>query len=244
MVGRRAYQGDAGRGAPGPGDPGIDLASRQVPALSGLCALCHLDLQFLRTVQVRARHAEAPRSDLLDGRAVQGILQAVRRLSALPGIGTSSERVHGGGKALMGLLRDGAVAHGTGFESPDDALHRFDLVQRDAAVWVPFEVQQAPQRMRDLQVVHHRGILLESLITSLSRRLLQELDREGVVHMVLRAVAGTKLVRADGIERGVDAEPERLKGLVVLPFDALADLFQTDALHAADRIGEIAIDDL
>ena len=62
--------------------------------------------------------------------------------------------------------------------------------------------------------------------------------------MVLRAVAGTKLVRADGIERGVDAEPERLKGLVMLPLDPLADLFQTDALHTADRVGEIPVDDL
>ena len=98
--------------------------------------------------------------------------------------------------------------------------------------------------MRDLQVVHHRGILLEGLIASLSRRLLQELDREGVVHVVLRAVAGAQLVRADGIERGVDAEPERFKSLVMLPLDPLADLFQTDALHAADRVGEIPIDDL
>ena len=98
--------------------------------------------------------------------------------------------------------------------------------------------------MRDLQVVHHRGILLESLIASLSRRLLQELDREGVVHVVLRAVAGAQLVGADGIERGVDAEPERLKSLVMFPFDALADLFQADSLHTADRVGEIPVDDL
>ena len=86
MMGRRTHQRDAGRGAAGSGDPGIDLASGQVAAFSGFRALCHLDLQLLRAVQIRAGHAEAPRGDLLDGRAVQRVLQAVRGLSALAGV--------------------------------------------------------------------------------------------------------------------------------------------------------------
>ena len=242
MMGRRTHQRDARRGAAGSCDPRIDLASRQVPAFSGFRALRHLDLQFLRAVEIRAGHAEAPRGDLLDGRTVQRVLQAVRGLSALTGVGAAAEAVHCLGQAFMGFLRNGAVAHGAGFEASDDALHRLDLVQRDAAVRIPFEVQQAAKGMRDLQIVHHGGILLERLIASLSRRLLQQFDGQGVIHVVLRAVAGAQLVRADGIERGIDAEAQRFKGLIVLPFDPFADLLQADALHAADGVGEVPVD--
>ena len=49
-------------------------------------------------------------------------------------------------------------------------------------------------------------------------------------------------MRADGIECGIDAEAQRFKGLIVLPFDPFADLLQADALHAADSVGEVPVD--
>ena len=104
MVRRRTYQRDAGRGAAGSGDPGIDLVPGQMSALPRLRALGHLDLQLLGAVQVRARHAEAPGGDLLDGRTVQRVLQTVRGLSALAGVGAAAEGVHRFGETLMGLL--------------------------------------------------------------------------------------------------------------------------------------------
>ena len=47
---------------------------------------------------------------------------------------------------------------------------------------------------------------------------------------------------ADGIERFIKAQPQRLKGLVVLPLHTLVDLRETDALHAAHGVGKIAVD--
>ena len=243
MVRRRAHERDAGRGIARLRDPRIDLAAGQMPALAGLGALRHLDLQLLRAVEVRARDAEAAGGDLLDGRAAQRIVQPLGSLAALAGVRFAAERVHRDGEALVRLLRDGAVAHGAGLEALHDRLDRLDLLDRDAAVRVVFHIQQAAQRVRHLEIVHEGGVLLEGLVVALPRGLLQELDREGVIHMVLAVRAGAELVAADGVERGVDAEAERLEGLIVLPLDALADLLHADALDAAGRAGEIPVDD-
>ena len=243
VVRRRADQRDPRRRAARAGDPGVDLAAGQVAAFAGLGALGHFDLQLLRAVEVGAGHAEAAGGDLLDGRAAQGVVQAVRGLAALARVGLAAQGVHGDGEALVRLLRDRAVAHRAGFEAFDDALDRLDLVQGHAAVGVGLQVQQAPQGMGDLEVVHHRGVLLEGRVVALAGGLLEQLDGEGVVHMVLRRGAGAQLVRAHGVEGGVDAEAEGLEGLVVLPLDALVDLLHADALDTADGVGEVAVDD-
>ena len=50
---------------PSLGDPGIDLGAGQLPALAGLCALGHLDLELAGVDQVLARDPEAARGHLL-----------------------------------------------------------------------------------------------------------------------------------------------------------------------------------
>ena len=50
-------------------------------------------------------------------------------------------------------------------------------------------------------------------------------------------------MRADRIERRVDAESERVKGVVVPPLDALFDLREPDSLDGADGVREVFVDD-
>ena len=94
------------------------------------------------------------------------IAQARRVLAALAGVGLAADAVHGDGQALVGLLGDGAVAHGAGFESLDNGRHRLHLVDGDAAALIELEVQQPPQGMGLGRLVHQGGILLEGLVAA------------------------------------------------------------------------------
>ena len=67
VVRRGRNQGNARGGVAGLGNPGPYLAARQVAAFAGLCALGHLDLDFLGAYQIFAGHAETTRGNLLDG---------------------------------------------------------------------------------------------------------------------------------------------------------------------------------
>src|SRR5690606_32606171 len=105
-----------------PRDPRIHLAAGKLPALTGLGALRHLDLQLARLAQVEARHAEAPRGHLLDCRVLRiaelvGPRVALGVLAALARVGLAADAVHRDGERLVRLLADGAVAHGAGLEA-------------------------------------------------------------------------------------------------------------------------------
>ena len=99
----------------------------------------------------------------------------------------------------MGLLGDGAIAHGPSLEPPDNALHRLHLLHGDSTALRNAEVQQAPQRVGFVGKVHQSAVLLKDLIAPLPRRLLQKEDGAGVVHMVLLVRPGAELVDARGI---------------------------------------------
>lgn len=49
---------------------------------------------------------------------------------------------------------------------------------------------------------------------------------------------------ADAVKSCVGAEPERVKGMAVPPFNALSDLLKPDAADKADGVGEILVDDV
>ena len=240
VVRRRRDQCHAGGGAPGPGNPGIDLFPGQMAALAGLGTLSHLDLDLLGAGEVGAGNAEPAGGYLLDGGAPL-IAQARRVLAALAGVGLAADAVHGDGQALVGLLGDGAVAHGAGFESLDNGRHRLHLVDGDAAALIELEVQQPPQGMGLGRLVHQGGILLEGLVAALPDGLLQQQDGPGVVHVVLLVRAGPQLVNAGGVQRGVVAQAQGIEGLAVVPLHALLDLRQADALHPADCVGEVLV---
>ena len=50
------------------GDHGINLVAGQLPAFTGLCALCHFNLDHIGIDQIFGGDTEAARCDLLDGR--------------------------------------------------------------------------------------------------------------------------------------------------------------------------------
>ncbi len=140
---RRRDQVDAGLGEAQPGDLSRHLGGRQVPALAGLGALGHLDLELLGGDQVIRRDAEAGGGHLL-GPAVPLGLVAVGILAALPAVGAQPQAVHGDGQGLVGLRGEGAVRHRRGGEAAEDRLLRLHPVQRDRRA-VALPAQPIPQ---------------------------------------------------------------------------------------------------
>ena len=72
MVRRRRNQRNAGCGITGSCNPGINLLSGKMAAFTGLCPLCHFDLDLHGAVQVLRGHSEAAGGHLLDGRIPLG----------------------------------------------------------------------------------------------------------------------------------------------------------------------------
>ena len=130
VVRRRADQAHAGRRVPGLGHPRVDLLPGQLAALAGLGALRHLDLDVVGVGEVLRGHAEPAGRDLLDRAAPLGVVEAVRVLAALTGVGLRAEPVHRDREGLVRLLADRAVGHRAGREALDDLGDRLDLVDR------------------------------------------------------------------------------------------------------------------
>ena len=242
VVRRGRNQRHAGGGVPGFGDPGIDLCAGQMPAFPGFGPLRHFNLNFLRTAKILAGDAEPGGGDLLD-RGVPLRAKALRVLTALAAVGFSADVVHGDGHALVGLLRNGAVAHGPGLKALHNGFRAFHLVQRDAAVFIEPEIQQAPQRMGLVGKVHQGGVFFKHVVAFLPHGFLQQQNGAGIIHVVLLVGTGAQLVGAGGVQRGVIAKTQGVERLVVIPLHSLADLGEAHTLHAADRIGEVFVDD-
>ena len=98
--------------------------------------------------------------------------------------------------------------------------------------------------MRTALVVDHVGVFAEAFVIAALRRLAKRNDRGGIVHMIFLVLAAAKIVEAEAVERRIHAEAERIERVAVAVFHALADLFQTNAAHATDGVGEILIDDV
>ncbi|MPM52524.1 hypothetical protein SDC9_99284 [bioreactor metagenome] len=241
MMGRGRDQRHARRGAAGFGNPGIDLGPGEVAALAGLGSLRHFNLNFLGAAKVFAGHAKPGGGDLFDGGVAVGAV-AGGVLAALAGVGLSADAVHGECHALMGLLRNGAVAHGSGFKAPDDGVLALHFVDGDAAALVKPKIQHASQGMGLVGPVHLRGVFPEGIIASLPRRLLQQQNGAGVIHVVLLVGAGAQLQGPGGIQRGVIAKAQGVEGPVVVPLHALANLCKAHAPHPADGVGKIPVD--
>ncbi|GBD28912.1 hypothetical protein HRbin31_00937 [bacterium HR31] len=133
MVRRRGDEGRTGLRLPQPGDLLGDLVSQQLPALAGLAALRHLDLQLHRRPQVPRGHSEPARGDLLDGGVgpvpVGPYLPTGRILTALAAVAAHTQSVGGDGQGLVGFPGEGPVGHGGDHEPAEDVLHRLHLLQ-------------------------------------------------------------------------------------------------------------------
>ena len=211
-------------------------------ALAGLCALRHLDLDFDRAVQVRARNAKASGSDLLDCAVVFRPV-AGNVFTALAGVGLAADAVHGLGHCLMRFLRDGAVGHRACFEPLYNALDRLDLFDRNRRL-LRHELCQAAQRVRTLFIVNERRVLAEHFVISGADRPLQCDDRLRIVHMVFLVPSASELVEADRIKRCVDAKSQRIKRVVMAERDAFFDFPDADAADTADRAGKVLVNDV
>ena len=243
MMGRRRNQRHAGGGAAHLRHPGINLFAGQMAALAGFCALRHFDLNLFCTVQVGAGHAEPAGGNLLDGTVFDGSVPG-RVFTALAGVGLAAQGVHGNGHALVGFLGNGAIGHGTGFEPLDNLPGRLHLVQGNTAVFGIAELHQTPQGVGAALVVHQIGVFPEFFIGIGAHGLPQRHNGLGVIHMVFRPWAGAKLVGSGGIQGGIHAQIQQVKSVVMPPLDTLADFLQPDALHRADRAGEIVVNHL
>ena len=142
-------------------------------ALAGLGALGHLDLDLLGAAEVFAGHTKAAGGHLLDGGAPL-VVEPLRGLAALAGVGLAADAVHGDGQALVGLLRNRAVAHGAGLEPMDDGTDRLHLLDGDTAVFIVPQVQQSPQGVGLVGGIHQGGIGFEGLVIPFPGGLLQQ----------------------------------------------------------------------
>src|SRR5438874_1253033 len=217
-------------------------SSQGLPALAGLRALRHLDLQLVAVDEVVAGHAEAARGDLLDGAAAEvavGVpLVAYRVLAALAGVRLAADPVHGDGEVLVRLAADRAERHGAGLEALHDLGGGLDLVDRDRLPRLepeePADGAQAPAL-----VVHRRRVLLEHLVAGGAHRMLELGDRVRVVGVVLATAA--PLVLAADVEVAVERGRDHVGVLVAQPGLARDDV-EPDALDARRGPGEVALD--
>ena len=166
---RRRDQADAGRRVAHLRDPRIDLVAGQLPALAGLGALRHLDLQVVGVDQVFAGDAEAARRHLLDRaapRVAVGIGHVARRiLAALAGVRLGAHPVHRDGQRLVRFLADRSVRHRAGREARQDRLDRLDFVERNRRT-ERLQAEQAAQRRALLAlVVDQPRVFLEDACT-------------------------------------------------------------------------------
>ena len=105
------------------GDDGVHLQPRKLPALTGLGALRHLDLQLARVHEVVRRDPEAAGGHLLDGAlgripvGKSGVARLI--LPAFTAVARRAQAVHPDGERLMRFLADGTEGHG----GRDEALH-------------------------------------------------------------------------------------------------------------------------
>ena len=212
VVGRRRDQRDAGGGAAGFRHAVRHLGSGQVPALPGRGPLGHFDLDFFGGKQVFPCHAEAPGGHLLDG-GIKGSAVPHGQFPALAAVAFAAQVIHGLGHTFVGLLGDGAVAHGPGAEAAHDLRRAFHLVQRDFPTGVKIEGQHGTDGARPL-VFHPGGVLIEQLLALRPDRLLQKMDGFGSIQMLLRAFSRAQLVHANAGQPG--GQPGK-SGLMVEP---------------------------
>ena len=226
------------------GDPGIDLAARQLAALAGLRALGHLDLEIVGAGEVLAGHAEASRGHLLDGAAARiavGIEPVARRvLAALAGVGPGAHAVHGDGQGLVGLLADGSVGHGAGREALDDRLDGLDLLERHRR-GRRFQLEKPAERREVLALlVHEARVFLEDLVLPAAGRVL-EAEHGLRIEQVVLAVA-PPLVLPAPVEVGLAGRALGV-GVVVAQAHLLRDHVDPDPADPRGGPGEVLVDD-
>ena len=236
MVRRRAYERDARRGVPQLGDQAGDLEAGQLPALPGLGALGHLDLDLLAGVQVFRRYAEPAGADLLDGGTrvvpVGARLRTLRVLAALAAVAAGADAVHGDAQRLMRLGAERAQRDARRHQALADFGDALDLIDLDGLDAIHAEIQQVAQRHR-LLPAHAISIAAIRLEAVRRHRRLQGVDQPAVEGMHLALAA--QLIHAADRQGVAVAVPRRL----VQPQHLAGDALQPDAADAGLHAGEV-----
>ena len=127
------------------------LDAGQLPAFTGLGALCDLDFDLAAVVQIFRCHTEPPRCDLLDctGRIVAIGAGLVARciLAAFTGIGFGPDTVHRDRQCFMRLRAERAQRDAGRYQALADIGDRFDFFCRDG-VTLRIEFHQVAQADR------------------------------------------------------------------------------------------------
>ncbi len=139
----------------------------------------------------------------------------------------------------MGLLADRAVGHGARGEVPEDRLDRLHLVERHGRL-AGLEGEQTSERGQvPALLVHGAGVLLEDLVLTAPRRVLELEHRLGVEQVEL-AVAAPLVLAAPVELRGTDrAGRERV---LVPAARLLGDDVEADPADPGERAREVAVD--
>ncbi len=143
----------------------------------------------------------------------------------------------------MGFLGKRSVAHGPDLESFHNLFYRLHLVQADRLSRRK-QVQETPQGMGVVGLVHQGGIFSEFNITSGPDRLLEKDDGLGTVKVVFFALVAAQVMETDTVKDRVHRQTQGVKGPVVAVGDALLQLLDPDAADPAGDAGKILVDDL
>ena len=205
MVRRRRDQRHAGGRVAEPRDQAVDLDAGKLAALAGLCALRHLDLDFLAVVQIFRGHAETARGNLLDraGRVVAILAkpEARRIFAALAGIGLGADAVHRDRQRLVRLGAERAERDARRDKPLADAGDGFDILDFHR-LGNRLEIHQVAKIDWSL-ASDKRGIFLPALERSGVTGMLHGVDQLAVKGMALAgaAIAEEAANRQDGIGR-------------------------------------------
>ena len=220
---------------------------RQFPTLAGLCPLHDFNLKLVGIDQVEAGYAETTAGHLLDGRAATvavGIRdKAVGVFSAFARVGLAADTVHGNGKGLVGLLRNGTVGHGPGLEALGDFGGGLHFLDGNGLALVHIEFHQAAQSEGFARlVVDDVGIFLEDGEVPEASGLLEFVYGYGIEEVAF--TIDPPLVDTAGVEGRSLLVGSGGKGVVMANPSLHGDGVHADALDSGSGVGEVFVDHL
>ena len=109
----------------------------------------------------------------------------------------------------MSFLRNRTVGHCSCLETLHDRVNALDLINRDTAVLIELEINQATQVDGLLFLIECMAVLLEDLVAVRPCGLLKQMDRTRIVEMLL--LTGALLVASDTLKRQIRIQTERIK---------------------------------
>ena len=243
VMGRRTDEADPWGRVSGRRDPGVDLVTRQLTALTRLGTLGHLDLDVVGVREVLGGDAEAARGHLLDCRPSGRVVQALGVLPAFSGVRFRSDGVHRHGEGLVRLRRDRSVRHRPGRETLQDLRGRLDLLDRHGHTVVSEPQQTAKGRQPIRLLVDEGRVLLEDVVPLRPRGVLEPIHGLRVEEVVLPLTA--PLVLTTDLESAVRPFLGPLGvGERVAHLDGRGDLLEADPSEPAHGAGEVALDEV